>query len=751
MRILRKLVHLFTMPSFPCSFKFNRDSDGLRPLPNVHVDTGLGLERICSVLQNKSSNYDTDMFMPYFKAIEAGTSVGRPYTGKVGDDDTDGIDMAYRVLADHIRTLTIAICDGGVPDNVGRGYVLRLILRRAIRFGDEKLGAPPGFFATLAPIVKESLGEHFTELTDTKIAYVMEVLNEEETTFRKTLTRGRRLFEREALKASGTGKMDGVTAFRLHDTYGFPIDLTKVMAQEKGLEIDFNAYEKAVAEAKLISQGGADAAGKKVDMDVNAIGDLNKKGVPGTDDQPKYDYKVVEGKYTFGSYSANVLAIRTLEGWIDEAATGAHVGLVLDKTSFYAEQGGQIYDTGYMTSTDESNGLEFTVSDVQKKGAYCLHVGIVQDGTIKVGDCLNLVVDTDRRVAVTMNHTATHILNFGLRKALAPADADQKGSLVEPDRLRFDFTAKKALTVDQLRVAEIAAREVVASDVEICAKNVPLGDAMEVKGLRAMFGEKYPDPVRMVTVGVPVDDLIADPKSGKGEQFSVEFCGGTHSITTGDIGAFAIVSEEAIAKGVRRVVCVTGVGAQRAIALAEEIDATVHDKLTREEVTSIGATVNQATLPTVRKAEIRAKLDAVSKKLLEVEKAAQAKITAVAIARADEIVAEKPDLIVEHISVGANSKALNQGLQKIKKGSPNTSAMFFGCGDGALVCICLVPKTINKGTGFSAKEWLNEVAAITGGKCGGSNEVAQCSSTDEGKLEEAIAAANAYAKSKLGQ
>ena len=452
--------------------QFNRDADGLRPLPNVHVDTGLGLERVASILCGKSSNYDTDAFTPFFEVIEKGTKAPHPYTGKIGDDDVDGIDMAYRVLADHIRTLTIAITDGGMPDNVGRGYVLRLILRRAVRFGDEKLGAESGFLATLVPVVQQTLGMHFTELTDEKIAFVQEVINEEEASFRKTLKRGQKLFEKAAASTEAGGQLDGASVWRLWDTYGFPVDLTMVMAEEKGLTINKEQFEAAKQAALLASQGGDAANVQKVDMDVNAIGDLTTKGVAGTDDSPKYDYTPGD-TYAFAPCVGSVVAIRTFDkSWTETAEAGAQVGIVLDKTSFYGEQGGQMYDTGFFTSTAEGSELEITITDVQKKGAYCLHIGTVQMGSVKVGDSLNLVLDQQRRFKIMCNHTATHIMNFGLRKALG--EADQKGSMCAPERLRFDFTAKKALTTAQMKTCEDVTRGVIDSGLKIYEKNVPL-------------------------------------------------------------------------------------------------------------------------------------------------------------------------------------------------------------------------------------------------------------------------------------
>jgi alanyl-tRNA synthetase len=728
--------------------QFNRGETGeLKKLPNVHVDTGLGLERVVSVLQNKRSNYDTDAFTPFFEAIERGSKAAHPYSGKVGAEDVGMVDTAYRVLADHIRTLTIAIVDGGMPDNVGRGYILRLILRRAIRFGDEILGAPPGLFPSLAPIVQQTLGGHFKELTDEKIAFVMEVLTEEEETFRKTLERGRKLFERAASNMKGT-VFDGNTTWKLWDTFGFPVDLTKVMCEERGLTIDMEAFEAAKERARKISMGVTNDGEKKVTMDVNAIGDLRVKEVPATNDEPKYVYtRNDSGKYEFPSSSGSILAIRALDdSWAESANGGDVVGLVLDQTNFYAEQGGQIYDRGFMSTED---GNEFIVQDVQKAGPYCLHIGELSAGSIKIGDKLQLTIDETRRRVVMSNHTCTHVLNLALRKVLG--EADQKGSLVEPDRFRFDFTAKKALTSQQVADVEVETNAEVEKDAVVYDKNVSLADARSIEGLRAMFGEEYPDPVRLVTVGVDADTLMSDPASGKGLQHSVEFCGGTHVRKASDIGPFALISEEAIAKGIRRVVCVTGNPAIQARKYADRVEAMISDDLDKAGLNDVKKALLEQPMPAPRREQIRTKIDVIAKKLLAKDKEKTAKLAQVVVARANEIVAEKPDLVVEVIAAEADVKALGQGLQVIKKKSPTTVTMFISpnVNDQVVQCNCVVPKAIAKEKGLSAKAWIESIAGLVGGKVGGSNEVAQIRGDNPEKIAEALEVAREYASSKL--
>uniref|UniRef100_A0A671VCU9 alanine--tRNA ligase n=1 Tax=Sparus aurata TaxID=8175 RepID=A0A671VCU9_SPAAU len=492
--------------------QFNRESETeLKPLPKKSIDTGMGLERLVSVLQNKMSNYDTDLFIPYFEAIQKGTGA-RPYTGKVGAEDADGIDMAYRVLADHARTITIALSDGGRPDNTGRGYVLRRILRRAVRYSHEKLEAQKGFFASLVDVVVESLGDAFPELKKDP-DMVKDIINEEEVQFLKTLSRGRRILDRKIMSLGDCKIIPGDTAWLLYDTYGFPLDLTSLIAEEKGMAVDLAAFE----EEKKAAQGAGDE--DHIMLDIYAIEELRNINIPATDDSPKYKYTADEdGKYEFEQTSATVLALRRDRAFCDEVTTGQECGVVLDQTSFYAEQGGQTFDEGYMLREDDGTGdVSFTVKNTQVRGGYVLHVGTVY-GTLKVGDQVTLRLDEARRRPIMSNHTATHILNFALRGVLG--EADQRGSLVAADRLRFDFTAKGALSTGEVR----AFSPKLCSLQTVYAMEAPLAQAKAIQGLRAVFDETYPDPVRVVSIGIPVEELVKDPDSAAGSLTSIEFC-----------------------------------------------------------------------------------------------------------------------------------------------------------------------------------------------------------------------------------
>ena len=463
----------------------------------------MGFERLVSVIQDKRSNYDTDCFIPIFNEIQKLTNV-RSYTGKLGSEDVDGIDMAYRVIADHIRTLTIALADGGVPDNVGRGYVLRRILRRAVRYATEKLNAKPGTFASLVPIVVQMLGDVFPELHK-DVLFIIETINEEEQQFLKTLNRGRKLLEKEIVKLASLKTLPGEVAWKMYDTYGFPVDLTYLMVEEKGLDIDMIAYEQSKAKAQLLSQVISSKEELGLDLDVHAIAELKDvRKLALTDDSLKYDYKEknknkLDTEYEFESCLARIVALRKDKQFVEKVKSGDEVGVILDKTNFYAEQGGQIYDTGLFLKEELNSNAgdlnqedtEFEVNDVKLQGGYVVHIGKVLIGELKLGDQLRLQLDEKRRKYIMNNHTGTHVLNFALRKVLG-TDADQRGSLVAPDRLRFDFTCKQAMNVKQIKNTELSSIEMIKRNLPVYTEIAPLEESKAIKGLRAVFDETYP-------------------------------------------------------------------------------------------------------------------------------------------------------------------------------------------------------------------------------------------------------------------
>ncbi|XP_065828762.1 alanine--tRNA ligase, cytoplasmic-like isoform X2 [Oscarella lobularis] len=746
--------------------QFNRESDGsLKKLPDQHVDTGMGLERIVSVIQGKMSNYDTDLFTSLFKAIEQKTGM-RPYTGKVGPNDVDGIDMAYRVLADHARTLTIALSDGGRPDNTGRGYVLRRILRRAVRFASEKMNASPGMFGSLVHTVVEILGDAFPEIARDP-QEVIDIIDDEEAQFLKTLARGRRLFERATTDLKDK-VIPGNVAWRLYDTYGFPLDLTQLMGEEQGLTVNLEQYEAAKTHAQLIARGKGVGVDETVNLDVHAISELKAKGVPATNDSYKYGYSSDNGgKYTFQPISGKVVAIRLDKAFVDEVGggeSGKQCGIVLDQTCCYAEQGGQIYDLGYMTKEGDED-TEFSLVDVQVRGGYVLHVGNLE-GTVKIGDTLKIYIDESRRRLVMNNHTATHLLNFALRNQLG--FADQKGSLVAPDRLRFDFTAKGAMTNEQIKNSEKIVNDFLSKRQGVYAKEASLAVAKEIQGLRAVFEEVYPDPVRILSVDVPVDVLVADPSGSAGTKTSVEFCGGTHVQNTSHIGHFALVSEEAISKGIRRIVALTGPAATHSqrkcdflLKSVEELEKKVHglkkeglvgSKALMKEIIQLSSDVTDSVISAWRKEQLRQTLGGLKKILIDSETAAKKAAIKLAAEKAKAIAQSNQgkDFIVEIIDVGSVGKAVIEALQQLKKAAPNTAVLLFSVdsADGKVLCQSQVPQSLVS-RGLKANEWVESIAQLLGGRVGGRETTAQGSGSNVGAVDEAVEVARKFASSKL--
>lgn len=743
--------------------QFNRESDGtLKPLPKKSIDTGMGLERLVSVLQNKMSNYDTDLFIPYFEAIQKGTGA-RPYSGKVGAEDEDGIDMAYRVLADHARTITVALADGGRPDNTGRGYVLRRILRRAVRYAHEKLNASKGFFATLVDVVVQSLGGAFPELRKDP-DMVKDIINEEETQFLKTLTRGRRILDRKIQSLGENKIIPGDTAWLLYDTYGFPVDLTGLIAEERGLKVDMDGFEDERKAAQLKSQGKGAGDEDFLMLDIYAIEELRSQGLEPTDDSLKYNYKSnSEGVYEFESVVGTVKAIRREKTFVGEVSTGQECGIVLDKTCFYAEQGGQTFDEGYMVREDDTSEdkTEFTVRNTQVRGGYILHIGTVY-GTLKVGDRVHLYVDEPRRRPIMSNHTATHILNFALRSVLG--EADQRGSLVAPDRLRFDFTAKGAMTTQEIRQAEEIADKLIKENKTVYALDCPLAAAKAIQGLRAVFDETYPDPVRVVSVGIPVEDLLADPSGPAGSVTSVEFCGGTHLQNSGHAGTFVIVTEEAIAKGIRRIVAVTGAEAQKAVRRQEalkvalsQLEAKVKqqtspNKDVQKEIADLSETLATAVISQWQKDELREHLKALKKIMDDLDRASKADIQKRVLEKTKQLIEENPNqpLLVLEMESGASAKALNESLKLLKSQSPKTAAIIFSVDSdaGKITCLCQVPQeTADKG--LKANEWVAQVSELIDGKGGGKETSAQATGRNTSCLSEVLRLAEDFAKLKL--
>lgn len=443
--------------------------------------------------------------------------------------------------------------------------------------------------------------------------------------------------------------------------------------------------------------------------------------------------------------------------------TGQECGILLDKTNFYAEQGGQIYDTGYLMKVDDES-VEFSIKNVQVRGGYVIHIGSLE-GILRKGDKVSLHVDNSRRRLIMNNHTGTHILNYALRKVLG-TEADQRGSLVAPDRLRFDFTNKGALTTEQVKNTELSSKELISKNEPVYAKEAKLAVAKTVRGLRAVFEETYPDPVRIVSVGIPVEKLESDPFGPAGDNTSIEFCGGTHVQFSGHIGDFIIASEEAIAKGIRRIVALTGPEATRALKRNElfekrlnEIKAVIEadkegskSKEHVKKIVELTDEVSQAIIPYWKKEEIRNTLKNLKKMLDDKDRATKAAIANQVVELIKEFVKANPNMpiLVKELKAFNNTKALDTALKQVRTLSPNTSALFVTVDQDSnkVFCLSSVPKeAIDKG--LKANEWVQEVAKKLGGKGGGKPDSAQASGINSVDIDDILVLAKKFAESKL--
>jgi alanyl-tRNA synthetase len=682
--------------------QFNRNADrSLTPLPAKHVDTGMGFERVTSVLQGKSSNYDTDVFTPIFAAIQQVTGA-TAYAGKLEDLK----DTAYRVIADHIRTLTFALTDGAQPGNEGRDYVLRRILRRAERYGRQYLGAQKPFLCDLVPHVVAVMQHAFPELGRNP-GRVADLIRADEESFIRTLDRGIKLFSDAAERAGGSGskQISGLDAFKLHDTYGLYIDITEQMASEAGLTVDRSGYEREMEVAKDLARGS---------RKMHAVSAISGE-LPNTDDSLKYKGLTAKAKIV-------AWVKDNLVGTGGKLGTGDQVALVLDKTNFYAEQGGQVGDKGTIATTTGT----FAVEDTQRLGGAVLHLGKVREGTIKVGQRATLEVSGDR--AETMrNHTATHLLNWALRKVLGE-HVEQKGSLVDPEKTRFDFSHNEPLSAEQIAEIERLVNAQIYADLPVTAVVKPLEEAKQILGVRAVFGEKYPDPVRVLIVGAK------SPEEATLEN-SVEFCGGTHLTHTGQAGFFKMTGQELVGAGVRRLTAVTG---REAVATVQRLTAVVNDLTARFKcsVADLPARVDS--------------LQAEIKKLqTQVKKGSATDLQGAAdklLAGAAEVNGAK--VIVGEMPSGPEEQMRNQ-IDRIKQKAGSAVVVVGWAEDGKVGLLAAVTDDLVQ-KGVHGGKLIGQVAKVVGGGGGGKPSMAQAGGKEPGKLPEALALAKQLATAALG-
>ena len=660
--------------------QFDRQADGtLTPLPKPSVDTGMGLERITAVMQGVHSNYDIDLFKNLIRAAGklAGTSV---LTSN-----------SLRVIADHIRAATFLIVDGVLPFNEGRGYVLRRIIRRAIRHG-YKLGIQQPFFYQLVRPLEQEMGAAYPELTRGR-AHAERVLKQEEERFAETLANGMVLLETAIRNLRGAKVIDGDTVFKLYDTFGFPVDLTADVARERGLSIDQARFEAAMDEQRRRSQEAS-----KFTIDLRGGAQL--------------EARTLFGGYEGLSGTGNVVALLKQGARVETLEQGDAGEVVLDRTPFYAEAGGQVGDAGQLTAS----GVRFVVTDTQKRGAAHSHLGTLAQGRIRIGDNLESEVDGARRQATALNHTATHLLHAALRKVLG-THVLQKGSLVAPDRLRFDFAHIQAVTPAELTEIEQLVNAQIRANLPAETRVMDYEGAVAA-GAMALFGEKYDKDVRVLRLG----------------DFSMELCGGTHVRRAGDIGLFKIVSESGIASGVRRIEALTGAGA---LEYVEQNDALLRDlglllRGSREEIADKAREQLERTRQLER--EVRTLKDRLASGQGVDLAAAAVDVQGV------KVVATKVD--------GADASALRSAVDQLKGRLKSAVVVLASVQDAAKVLL-VAGVTPDQTSRIQAGELAGAVAALVGGRGGGRADFAQAGGSKPEALDAALESVQEFVRARL--
>ena len=659
--------------------EFNRDAQGaMHPLPKPSVDTGLGLERTAALLQGVRNNYETDLFRPLIDAVQS----------LAGDSATDLV--STRVIADHIRSCAFLVADGVIPANEGRGYVLRRIIRRALRHGS-KLGLNEPFFHKLVGPLDSIMGEACPELSRAR-EFVTNTLKQEEERFAETLEQGLKHLE-AAVGALASGTIPGEVVFKLYDTYGFPVDLTADIARERSLKLDLEGFEECMEEQR---QRAREA--NRFAADISALPDL-KSHATGFEG---YDALRVTGRVTA------LLQDNQVVERIEEDQSG---GVVLDQTPFYAESGGQIGDRGELVS---ETGV-FTVEDTQKQGNAHVHLGRVNSGTLQTGQEVTAQVDSATRINTVRNHSATHLLHAALREVLGE-HVTQQGSLVAPDRLRFDFSHPEPVSEQQLLDIERLVNRKILENIDTEIRLMPLDEALK-SGAMSLFGEKYDEQVRVLKIG---------------GDFSVELCGGTHVARAGDIGLFKFIAETGIAAGIRRVEAVTGLGAL-ALVEAEEAQLAELARLLKSDRNKLATRLEQV-LENSRRLE----------KELEQVKGKMA-------SRAGAELGEQAELVNGiHVLArnmdGADPKTLRDTVDQLKS-KLGTAVIVLGTVKGDKVSL-VAGVTKDSTDRVQAGELINFVAQQVGGKGGGRPDLAQAGGNDPSALQSALASVPAWVVAK---
>ncbi|EGO5103308.1 TPA: alanine--tRNA ligase [Escherichia coli] len=658
--------------------QFNRQADGtMEPLPKPSVDTGMGLERIAAVLQHVNSNYDIDLFRTLIQEVAKVTGA------------TDLSNKSLRVIADHIRSCAFLIADGVMPSNENRGYVLRRIIRRAVRHGN-MLGAKETFFYKLVGPLIDVMGSAGEDLKRQQ-AQVEQVLKTEEEQFARTLERGLALLDEELAKLSGD-TLDGETAFRLYDTYGFPVDLTADVCRERNIKVDEAGFEAAMEEQRRRAR---EASG--FGADYNAM-----IRVDSASEFKGYDHLELNGKVT---------ALFVDGKAVDAINAGQEAVVVLDQTPFYAESGGQVGDKGELKGANFS----FAVEDTQKYGQAIGHIGKLAAGSLKVGDAVQADVDEARRARIRLNHSATHLMHAALRQVLG-THVSQKGSLVNDKVLRFDFSHNEAMKPEEIRAVEDLVNAQIRRNLPIETNIMDL-EAAKAKGAMALFGEKYDERVRVLSMG----------------DFSTELCGGTHASRTGDIGLFRIISESGTAAGVRRIEAVTGEGAIATVhADSDRLSEVAH--LLKGDSNNLADKV-RSVLERTRQLE---------KELQQLKEQAAAQESANLSSKAIDVNGVK--LLVSELS-GVEPKMLRTMVDDLKNQLGSTIIVLATVAEGKVSLIAGVSKDVTDRV--KAGELIGMVAQQVGGKGGGRPDMAQAGGTDAAALPAALASVKGWVSAKL--
>jgi alanyl-tRNA synthetase len=658
--------------------QYDRSTDGvLVPLPKPSVDTGMGLERVAAVMQGVHSNYDIDLFKSLIRAAADVT----------GTQDLESASL--RVIADHIRACTFLIIDGVVPSNEGRGYVLRRIIRRAIRHG-YKLGQTQPFFHKLVSTLVQEMGSYYAELGRGE-ARASQVLAQEEVRFAETLATGMALLDAETAKLKSS-VIPGETVFKLYDTYGFPADLTADIARERGLSIDQAAFDVAMeaqrVRARAASKFGAD------------LRDTIK--LAGTTDFSGYD-RVAD--------SARVTSLIFDGALVDVLRPGQEGQVVLDHTPFYAESGGQIGDTGFLLSAN----ARFTVRDTQKIGASFAHVGVLEKGELRIGDAVEAQVDQGRRKAIALNHSATHLLHAALRKILGK-HVEQKGSLVAADRLRFDFSHTQSLSPDELRQVEDLVNSEIRENAPVETRVMAL-DQAKAAGAMSLFGEKYDSDVRVLSIG----------------DFSMELCGGTHVERAGDIGLFKITAESGVAAGIRRVEALTGRGAYEWVVHTDRVlrDIAAMLRGSREDVDE--------------------KVRELVERSRRLEKEVQQLRSKLASGHGGDLSTSAKDVggvrVLAAQIDGADVRSLRDAMDRLKSKLGSSVIVLASVQEGKVFLVAGVSDDLV--ARIKAGEIAGLVAAKVGGRGGGRADFAQAGGTQPENLAAALAGVESLVRSRL--